>query len=805
MRSWPSDLRIAARALGRSPAFALATVATLALALGANVAIFSLVDTVLLAPMPGVVDTARIFNVYATAPGVAHGSVSYPDFVDLRDRSQDAAILAGFQGRGLSLGVDGATELVAGQIVSGRYFTVMGTRAALGRLLDERDNSAPGASPAAVISQALWQRRFGGDPAVVGRQIRINGFPFTVVGVAEPGFRGHFIGFAHDVWVPLAMAGQAAPDETVADRNSAWLELVARTVPGRDRQALERALVNASASLAAEYPDTHRDHGVTVEAMTGIDSELRGPVVGMLALLQSAAAIVLLVACINLAGLLLARATAREKDTALRLALGASRSDLLRPHLAETVLLFGLSGACAPLLGQLLARALLGLQPRFRLQLSLEPSFDPRVIAFTAIATLLAALGTALIPALQATRLAPAPALKEGSPEGRVPRTRLRRAFIVGQVALSVVLLVTAGLFVRALARARSLDPGFRPDDVRIVRLNLTLLGRTEEQAATFASTLLARVQQLPGVQTASIARRVPLGLGSLGSAVTVEGRDDLPPGGLAVDFNAVTPGYFATLGIPFVSGRDFGARDAGSHRVAVVNQTLARLLWPTGEVVGRRLRQGSLDLEVVGVVGDTAVRRVGEKPRAQIFTHFAQSPSPGMAVLLRTPGGAPPPGLRETVHDLEPHLPLLEEMRLREWAGFALAPQRLAGTVASTLGVLGLTLSGIGLYGVIAFMVGRRRREIGVRIALGARGRDVMSLVMGEGLRLTLLGAGIGLIAAAAVTPLLRAFLPLVGSLDPAAYAGAALFTVLVGLVACWEPARRATHVPVSEALRAE
>jgi hypothetical protein len=271
------------------------------------------------------------------------------------------------------------------------------------------------------------------------------------------------------------------------------------------------------------------------------------------------------------------------------------------------------------------------------------------------------------------------------------------------------------------------------------------------------------------------------------------------------VDFNAVTPGYFATLGIPLVSGRDFIVEDGGPHRVAIVNQALARRLWPSGEVVGRRLKRGSVELEVVGVAGDSAVRRVGETPRPQIFTPFAQDPAASLAILLRTPGAAAPPGLHDVVHGLEPDLPLLEELPLREWAGFALAPQRLAGTVASTLGVLGLTLSGVGLYGVVAFMVGRRRREIGVRIALGARERDVMLLVLGEGLRLTLLGALAGLLAAAAMAPLLRAFLPLVGFLDPAAYAGAALFATLVGLVACWEPARRAARIPVSEALRAE
>jgi predicted permease len=805
MGSWTSDLRIAARALGRSPGFALATVVTLTLALAANVAIFSLVNTILLAPLPGVADPERILNVYATAPGVQQGSFSAPDFVDLRDRSEKVAVVAAFQGRGLSLGVDGATELVAGQLVSGRYFSVMGTRAALGRLLDDDDNRAPGASPVAVISQALWMRRFGGDATVVGRVIRVNGFPFTVVGVAEPGFRGHFIGFAHDLWVPLAMAAQASPDETLSERNSQWLELVARPVAGHDRRDVEGALASAAASLAREYPDMNRDRGLRTEAMTGIDSELRGPVVGMLALLQSGAGIVLLVACINVAGLLLARATAREKDTALRLALGARRGDLLRPHLAETLLLFGLAGACAPLVGLGLANALVGLQPRFRLPLSLEPSFDMRVVAFTALATLLAALGTALVPALQATRLSPGHALKEGSPEGRVPRTRLRRAFIVGEVALSVVLLVTAGLFVRALARARSLDPGFRPDNVRIVRLNLTLLGRTGEQARVFASSLLERVTTLPGVERVSLAQRAPLGLGGLGTVVSVAGHPGLPPGGLNVDFNAVTPGYFATLGIPLLSGRDFGTQDSGAHRVAVLNQALARRLWPTGEVVGRRLQRGSVELEVVGVVADTAIRRVGETPRPQIFTPFFQDPAASMAVLVRTPGAVAPPGLREAVHDLEPHLPVLEEMPLREWAGFALAPQRLAGTVATTLGALGLTLSGVGLYGVVAFMVGRRRREIGVRVALGARERDVMSLVLGEGLRLTLLGAAIGLLAAAAVAPLLRAFLPLVGALDPPAYVGAAVFTIVVGLAACWEPARRATRVPVSEALRAE
>jgi predicted permease len=803
MGSWLSEVRIAVRALGRSPGFALATVATLALALGANTAIFSLVDAVLLPPLPGVVEPGRVLNVFATAPGEEHGSFSHPDFVDLRDRCEGVVDLAAFQGRGLSLGVDASTELVSGQLVSGRYFDVMGTRPSLGRLLGDADDRAPGASPVAVISEALWKQRFGGAADIVGRSIRVNGFPFTVVGVAEPGFRGHFVGFAHDLWVPLGMAAQAAPDETLARRDMQWLEVVARPFAGHGRQEAAGILASGGAALARERPDMNRERGVRSEPMTGIDSELRGPVVGMLALLQSAAAIVLLVACNNVTGLLLARATARERDAALRLALGARGWDLMRPHLAETLLLFGLAGAFAPLIGQLLAQSLVGLQPRFRIPLSLTPSTDWRVAAFGVTATLLAALATALVPALHASRLRPAPVLREGAQPG-APRSWLRHAFIVGEVALSVVLLVTAGLFVRALARARNLDPGFRPDGVRIVRLNLTLLGRTAEEASAFASTLLERMSTLPGVERAAVARRVPLGLGSLGSTVRLDGSGQ-PQSELAVDLNSVAPGYFATLGIPVFSGREFGTSDAGVRRVAIVNQTLARRLWPGGEAVGRRLRQGTAELEVVGVVGDAATRRVGEAPRPQLYTLFSQSPAPGMALLVRTQDARAPAGMREVIRGLEPNLPLLEEMPLREWAGFALTPQRLAGTVAGALGALGLTLSGVGLYGVVAFMVGRRRREIGVRMALGAREVDVMALVMREGLRLTLFGAGGGLVVAAAVAPLLRSFLPLVGSLDPPAYAGAAFFAVLVALLACWGPARLATRIPVSEALRAE
>jgi predicted permease len=602
-----SDLRLAARSWRRSPALAAAGVVTLAVALGANTALFSLANAILFRPLPGIAHADRLVNVHRkAADGTTFLGLSHPDYRDLRERARALDGLAAFNGRGASLGSGrGPAELVGIQLVSGNFFDVLGVRAQRGRLVSEEDDAAPGASAVAVISDALWRNRFGGDPLVIGRTIRLNGFPFTVIGVGPPGFQGHFIGFPFEVWVPLAMAAQAAPGEDVAARDNDWLELVGRLAAGQTVAQAQADLASVMAGLAREHPARHQGATADVRRMTGVDDSLRGAVVSFLAALQAAGALVLAIACVNLAGVLLARAASRARDVALRLALGATRGALVRQLLAEALLLFVVGGAAGVGLAAWAADLLHAFQPGFAVPLRFDLGLDARVLGFAALLTLVAAVAFGLVPALQASRLDVLPALRDG----------LRRALVVGQVALSMVLLVAAGLFVRTLQRARAVDPGFDPDGVSTARLDLTLLARDEAHGRVFYAQLLERLQSLPGARSASLATSIPLrSLAPPTALVHAAAEPARPGGGLTVPVSTVSGAYFETLRIPLLAGRGLADADGpSSPPVAVVSQALARRLWPGGDAIGRRVRADGLDREVVGVARDVKMRRLTE------------------------------------------------------------------------------------------------------------------------------------------------------------------------------------------------
>jgi predicted permease len=801
-----TELRHAVKALRRAPGTSAAAILVLALGIGANAAIFSLLSTILLRPLPGIARQGELVNVHGTQPGGDDfGGFSYPDYLDYRERSRALEGLAAFNGRGMTFGAREQAGLVAAQLVSGNYFELLGVRAHLGRVILPDDDRAPGASPVAVVSHGFWQARLGGDPGVVGRTVRLNGFPFTVVGVATEGFTGHFVGFAMDVWVPLSMAAQAAPDETLDGRDSSWLELIGRLGPGVPLGSAQADLMRVAASLATEHPATHAGRGVNLQPTSGVDDDLRGPVAAFLAVLQGVAALVLLAASANVAGLLLARALARRRDAAIRLALGSGPWALVRQHLAETTLLFSAGGLGGLLLARWAAALLVSFQPRFAIPLRFDLQLDARVVLFAGLIALAAALVVALVPARVAMRAELVGSLKGlGAPE----RTRLRGALVIGQVALSLALLAGAGLFLRALQRARALDPGFETQHVQIASLNVSLLARGESQGRAFYASLLERARALPGVRSATLARRTPLSLGSLGTRIEVPGQPSADGRGYTVDFNAITPGYFETLGIPIVAGRALQPSDApGSARVAVVSQALARRFWPDQEPLGQTIARGGDQLTIVGVAADSAVRRLGEEPRSQVYLPFDQSYAPGMTLLVRSEGPSAQlaAALRRELWALEPDLPILLEMPLHEYVGRSLAPQRMAGAVTGALGLLGIALAALGLYGVVAQLVAQRTREVGVRIALGAEAGAVVRLFVRDGMRLALAGSGAGLALAWGLGRLAHAFLPGVSPADAWALAGAGGFVASMAFAASWLPARRAARVDPVVALRSE
>jgi predicted permease len=803
-----AQVRYACRTLLKAPAFTAAAVLTLALAIGAHTALFTLVNAILLRPLPGIADQGRLVNVHvhATAPGgVRFGSFSHPNYRDLRDQQRALSGLAAFNGRGVSLGGPSGPELVGAQLVSGNYFSVLGVQPMRGRLIADADDRAPGSSPVAVISHALWQRRFGGDPQAVGRPLTLNGFPFTVVGVAPVGFHGHFVGFPFEVWVPLSMAAQAAPGEDLMARQSGWLELVGRLAPGVTAAQAQASLAAVAAQLERDYPTTNKGLGVDLRPMTGIDDSLRPGVLSFLAALQAVGLAVLLIACVNVAGLLLARAATRRREVAVRLAVGASRADLVRQLLTETLVLFALGGLGGLAVAAWTADLLHAFQPSFPVPLRFDLRLDLRVVAFGLGSTLLTALPFGLAPALQASRVDLVPALKNQA-AGGPGRSRLRGLFVAGQVALSVALLAGAGLLVRTLHRARSLDPGFDADGVQTARLDLSLLARDEAYGRAFYRRLVEAVQAAPAVEAVSLTRSVPLrGTGTLVTPVQVEGRAGDP---VAVGFNVVAPRYFETLRLPLVAGRDFRATDGPeAPGVAIVNQALARRFWPDQDAVGRRLQRGKAALEVVGVARDSAYGRPGEAPEPHLYLPHAQSFSPRMTLLARARGDLAPLAarIRAEVAGLEKDLPVLESTPLTEAVAFALFPQRMLATIAAALGGLGLLLAGTGLYGVVAYSVSRRAREMGVRVALGARARDLSVMVVREGFTLALYGLLPGLLLAVAAGRVLRSMLHGLSPADPLALGAVAALLAAVAGVASYLPARRASAVDPMVALRYE
>ncbi len=806
MRYGMGDLRLAVRTLARRPGFAVAVVSTLALAIGVTTGLFGVASALLLGPLPGV-QASGLVNVHVTHDGAHEGfsGFSSPTFRDFRERSRSIQALEAFVGRAFALGDGASTSVVGGQLVSGGFFRLLGTRAHRGRLLGEEDD-APGAERTMVLSHALWRQRFASREDVLGSTLRLSGQPFTVVGIAEEGFRGHFVGFPMDVFVALARAPEVAPDVMLESRADQSLELIGRVGPRVDLAAAQAELSLIARELALAHPQSHRGVGVDVRAYTGIDADLRGPVLSFVAVLTAVSALVLLVACINVAGLLLARGAARERELAVRAALGASPRGLVRPLFAETVLLFLLGGGLGAGLAKPAAGALQAFLPEFPIPLHLNASPDWRVALFAASVTLLAALAFGLAPAAGAARFDVVEVLKQGGRGLSPARQRARRVFVAAQVALSLVLLVGTGLFLRELQRARSLSPGFQTQDVGHVRVSLRLINRTPEAARAFFEAWLERVRALPGVQAASLATGLPLGLGRTTTRVLVDGVAPPGPMGFPASDNAVGPGYFETLGIPLLSGRDFEARDSeDGEKVAIVSRSTAARLFPGQEALGRTIRREGQVLRIVGVVGDIAVDRSGARDGLFVYAAFAQSGASSASLVLRSPGGLALEEARREALRLEPDLPVLAAQSFVQHAGAALFPQRLAAAVSAAFGFFGLLLASIGLYGLVSFFVVQRRHELAIRAALGARAVDLRRLVLADGLRPVAGGAGIGLLGAFAFGRIAAGFIPAVGAFDPLAFAAGALVLFAVAAFAADLPARRAAATSPMAVLRSD
>src|SRR5215208_375763 len=812
------DLRFAMRRLSKSPGFTLVAVVSLALGVGANTAIFSLVNTVLLRPLP-VARPERLVSVSVLGKDDSMLAFSYPTYKDYRDRGGD--VLAGLFAERLapvSLSRAGDNERVWGYLVTGNYFEVLGVSAARGRTFTSEEDRAPLSAPVAVLSHACWQRRFGGDPAVVGRDVLLNGHTFRVVGVMPEGFAGAEIVYTPEVWVPMTMQEWIEP-------GNAWLERrgtqnifgVGRLKDGVTREQAEASLNVLAEQVGREYPDTNEGQKIVLVPPGFIVPQLRGAVVGFAAVLMSAVGLVLLIACTNLANLLLARASSRRKEIALRVALGASRWRLVRQLLTESLLLALAGGA----VGLLLAVWILGLVAAYRppmdVPIWIEAAVDWRVLLFALGASLLTTLLFGLAPALQATRTDLVPALKDVASQSGRGRSRLRSGLVVAQVTLSLVLLVAAGLTLRALARLQTASPGFEVENGLVASFDLGLQGYDKARGREFQRRLVERVRALPGVRAASLTDLFPLSLNYTTNDVYVEGR----PGARGANVPLAMVGsveheYFGAMGIQVVPARPLGARDdEHSPRVVVVNETFARRFFPgpdpAREAVGKRMSfegDGGPWAEVVGVAKDGKYWTIGEAPQLFVYSPLAQSYGSTVTLVARTAGGDPRaliPALNAEVRALDPALPLYDVKTVEEHMGVSLFPARVAAALLGGFGLLALVLAAMGVYGVVSYAAAQRTREIGIRVALGARRRDVLRLVAGRGMLLVALGVCLGLAGALALTRFMEGVLYGVSATDPVTFALVVAVLLGVALLACLVPARRATKVDPMVALRYE
>jgi predicted permease len=819
------DLRYGLRLLLKQPGFTLAAVFTLSLGIGANTGVFSLANALLLRSLP-VPQPEQLVTV-GRGDGLGE-PLSYPDFVALRARNEVLSGLAAAHFAEVSFGNGSRSELLRAELVSSDYFDVLRVRPALGRgFLPEEERSA---QPVAVLSYALWQSRFGGDAQIIGKTITLHRQRYTVIGIAPAEFNGMTEMFRTDLWLPLQMLPQARPmfQTSLSNRHDQLFAAIGRLKAGVPLIEAQTALetINRQFELAEPPPAARRqnpneDRSLKLEHPQGVPlPHFRRRAQLATALLFVVVGIVLVIACANVANLLLARATVRRKEIAVRLALGASRFRLLRQLLTESALLGLLGGGGGVLLAFWLNRVLMALEPPlpeswgFRLDLQL----DATVLGFTLLLALVVSLLFGLAPALAASKPDVVHALKDetGAPghRGWFRQFTLRNVLVVAQLAVSLVLLIAAGLFIRSLQQMQKVDPGFQTANRLALSFNLQQEGYDEARGREFARQLVERVRALPGVQSAALTNFLPLGFMRLAEPVTIDGRatppDARPP---FVAAQRVGLDYFRTIGTPLVRGRDFTPQDsANAPAVAIINEAMARRFFPNEDPLGERLRIGDPDSnpqprEIIGIVKDTLIRSIAEEPMTVTYRPLAQQPSTWLTLLVHTAGNpqALLTAVRREVQALDENLPAQEIKTLEEIVAFSFWPMRMGAGLVGGFGLLGLLLASVGLYGVMSFAVAARTREIGVRMALGAERRDVLRLIIGQGLTLAVIGVGVWLLLAFVVTRVLQRFLFGIGATDPLTFGGVALLLTLIALLACALPARRATQVDPLVALRHE
>jgi predicted permease len=815
MTSIWQDIRYSLRVIAKAPGFAAIAILTLALGIGANTTIFSWINSTLLNPVPGLGRPSEVVSLTLSKPGDNPFPFTYPDLEAMRDGQQSFTGIAACSFAQISLTGKRKPERVFGMVASANYFDVLGVRPILGRGFLPVEDEKPGGAPVAVISYRLWQTHYGKNPNIVGQTIELNQRPYTIVGVTPAVFQGSQTGVRTEIWVPIMMEEQLNPlGNLLHDHHQFWLLGFGRLKPG---VLLEQAQAEMTLRLQPEvkaYPEEHKGHdSVTLYPLWRNPFGLNQFLSTLLPALMCIAGLVLLLACVNVANLMLVRSVGRRREIAIRMSLGGSRWRLVRQMLVESMILALAGGAVALLITLWTEGTLIKFLPVTEdLPLALSVVADRTVLLAALVISLLTGVIFGILPALRSSGVAPVTVLKEesGSTSGGRGKARLASGLVVAQISLSLLLLICAGLFIRSFMRAEQIDPGFNPHNVLIASYDLFTAGYTDTSGAEFDRQLAAKLETLPGLQSVTLSNRLPLAFGGGSTSVKPEGYVSPANESMETQVAIVTPNYFHTLQIPIAKGRDFTPQDTkSSQRVVIVSEAFANRYWPNQEPLGKQLNSDFTHewFTVVGVARDSKVQGLNEKPMPFLYLSLYQVYRATMVVAVRTAGD--PLIFRKTleqaVHELNADVVVFDVTSLEVRAQFASFGQRVAGTFVGAFGLLALVLAAVGIYGVTSYTTRQRTHEIGIRVALGATKQDVLGLVLGHGLRLMLAGVGLGLVLSFVLTRFLSKLLLGVTSTDALTFSSVAMLLCAVALFACFIPARWATRVDPMVALRYE
>jgi putative ABC transport system permease protein len=812
MRTLIREFRYGLRALLKSPGFTIIAVLTLALGIGANSTIFSWINSTLLNPIPGVAHASQYVELTA-GPAGDDAPISYPDYVDLRDRNHTLSSLVTYALWPVDMTGNAKPERVWAMFSSANFFDALGVHPILGRGFLPFEGTKPGGAPVVVISYRLWQTYFGSDPSVIGRTVQINKRSYAIIGVTPAVFQGPQSGLRADMWLPLMMVQQFAggSDDFLNHRGAHWMMAIGHLRPDVTREQAQAEMNTLYGQIAKQFPDSHKDRDSVIlhplwRAPFGANYYLRT----ILLLLMAISGVVLLLACANVANLLLVRGVGRRREIAIRLSVGATRWRLVRQLLSESLLLALAGGGGAMLLTWWSAGTLSDFVPHTEIPISMSVHADNTVFFATFVASLLTGIIFGILPALRASNLAPAAVLKEesGSASGGRSKARLSSILVVAQIAMSLLLLVCAGLFIRSFRLAEKFNPGFNPQNVLLDWYDLGGIGYDQKSGTEFHRQVFAKLQSLPGVQSVALATWVPLGFTNSITTVDAEGYVPRPHESMDADFDRVSPNYLRTMQIPLVAGREFALSDGDtSQLVTIVNLEFARHYWPGADPLGKRLRADGRWFTVVGVAHNSDTDHLNQKPKPLVYLPLFQAYDSRVAIHARAAGNplAFAPAIQNAVHELDADLPLFDLMTLDSRIQLSTTNNRIGGVFVGAFGILALVLAAIGVYGVLAYTIRQRTHELGIRIALGAEPRDVFGLVLRQGAILAVLGIVIGLMASLALTRALSNTLFGVSATDPLTFTSVAILLLLVALLACYIPARRAMRTDPLTALRCQ